>query len=104
MTTCLPGDRDRLEDWTPEAALGLVCTACHPEYRDDASPVRSPVHPDARVETLPGERGEAWCPVATHETAAPATSPRTTAPAALTVGRADTSQPTRGGRHARTGP
>ncbi|MEU2233440.1 hypothetical protein [Streptomyces vietnamensis] len=104
MTTCLPGDRTRLEDWTPEAALGLVCTACHPEYRDGAFPVRSPVRPDARVETLPGERGEARGPVETRETAVPEASPRTTAPAARAADRADTPQPTRGGRHARTGP
>lgn len=32
-------DQARLESWTPEAALGLICTDCHPEYRDTAPEV-----------------------------------------------------------------
>jgi hypothetical protein len=33
MNTLLLSDQERLESWTPEAALGLVCPDCCSEYR-----------------------------------------------------------------------
>jgi len=76
MTT--PAPTDLLSTWTPQAALGLTCSRCHPEYRDGTSPVR----PDARTETTSGERREeARRPAVTHQIADPTAAPPTTAPA-----------------------
>jgi hypothetical protein len=88
MTT--PAPTGSLATWSPQAALGLTCTSCHPEYRDDTSPIRL----DACTETIPGGCEEAWHPGATHEIADPTAALRTAAPAAGDRGLDDTPEPT----------
>ncbi|MFD7409556.1 hypothetical protein ACFV7R_44700 [Streptomyces sp. NPDC059866] len=56
MTT--PTPTDPRATWTPQAALGLTCTDCHPEYRDDNRDDDSRIRSEASIETvLDGREG-----------------------------------------------
>ncbi len=47
-----PAPTDPRTTWTPQAALGLTCTDCHPEYRDDHQDDDSRIRPEASIETV----------------------------------------------------
>ncbi|MFF9220250.1 hypothetical protein [Streptomyces viridosporus] len=60
-----PTPTDPCETWTPQAALGLTCIDCHPEYRDDHQDDDSRIRPEAFSETALdgcGGHGFPWLP------------------------------------------
>lgn len=103
----VPAPADPLATWTPQAALGLTCAGCHPEYRNVDRPEEwgedrdgaLPAPPDDHTETAPDDpggspgetagetAGETPPPTATHEIAAPPTALRTAPPTAAPTAR-----------------
>lgn len=68
----VPAPADPLATWTPQAALGLTCAGCHPEYRDEC-------RDEGRPEEWDEDRGDALpAPPDDHTE----TAPRTAAPTA----------------------
>jgi hypothetical protein len=46
-----PAPTDPCATWTPQAALGLTCSDCHPEYRDGHQDDDFRIRPEASIET-----------------------------------------------------